>query len=306
LKETSGKLLACRRFFMRRTCLTLAALALAATPAAAAEPIVVAPNGPWNLDYADDKCMLARLFGEGENTHFLAFQQYWPAREAGVTVAGPSFDRFRSLARTEVRFFDGQQPMQTTPFTGSVGTYGTGIIFSTLRPDTGVPEANKLGETGQPGLPQMDVALGQQMQFFELQQGGRTVRLETGAMDEAFAALNQCTLSLLTEWGLDAERHLTAQSKPRWLNEEALVRKIVASYPRDALAQGEQAILRMRVIVSAEGSVESCTLIKATNTIRLESPVCDVMQRARFEPARDASGQPFRSLFATSITYRIG
>lgn len=291
---------------MRGVCLALATAALAVTPSSAAEPVAIAPNGPWNLDYADEKCMLTRLFGEGENMHFLAFQQYWPAREAGVTVAGPSFNRFRSLAKTDVRFFDEQEPMQTTPFTGSVGTYGTGVIFSTLRPDTGVPEANKLGETGQPGLPQMDVALGQQMRFFELQQGGRTVRLETGAMDEAFAALNQCTISLLGEWGLDAERHLTAQSKPRWLNEAALVRKIVASYPRDALAQGEQAILRMRVIVSADGAVESCTLIKATNTIRLESPVCDVMKRAEFEPARDANGQPFRSLFATAITYRIG
>jgi TonB family protein len=132
------------------------------------------------------------------------------------------------------------------------------------------------------------------------------VRLETGALDAAFKVLNQCTFDLLRDWGLDPERHLTAQSKPRWVNEAALVRKIVASYPRDALVQGEQAILRMRVIVSAEGTVESCTLIKATNTIKLDSPACEVMQRAQFEPARDANGQPFRSLFATSITYRIG
>ncbi|WP_197273774.1 energy transducer TonB [Porphyrobacter sp. AAP60] len=291
---------------MRRTILALAALAITATPAFGAEPVVVQPSSAWNLDYADDKCMLTRLFGDGDSTHFLAFQQYWPAREAGVTVAGPSFSRFRSLARTEVRFFDGHQPFRTTPFTGSVGGFGTGVIFSNLRPGSGEPEANKLGETGQPGLPQLDVNFGQQMQFVELQQGGRTVRLQTGAMDEAFKALNQCTLDLLGEWGLDPERHLTAQSKARWLNEEALVRKILSSYPRDALAQGEQAIMRMRVIVTAEGAVESCTLIKATNTIRLESSVCDVMQRARFEPARDANGQPFRSLFATSVTYRIG
>jgi TonB family protein len=292
---------------MRRTILAIAALttALSASPAQAA-PVVVQPSSPWNVDFAEDKCRLTRTFGEGDQRHFLAFQQFWPASEVGLTVAGPAFNRFRSLARTEVRLFEDQQPMRTTPFTGSVEGFGTGVIFSTLRLDTGQPEANKLGETGQPGLPQMDLAFAQKVQFVELQQGGRAVRLETGAMDEAFKVLNQCTLELLRDWGLDPERHLTAQSKPRWTNEAALVRKIVANYPRDALVQGEQAILRMRVIVSPEGTVESCTLIKATNTIRLDSPACEVMQRAQFEPARDANGQPFRSLFATSITYRIG
>jgi hypothetical protein len=52
--------------------------------------------------------------------------------------------------------------------------------------------------------------------------------------------------------------------------------------------------------------VESCTILKATQTEQLESPACKVMQRAQFEPARDAAGQPFRSLYVTSIIYRAG
>ena len=290
---------------MHRTLAALAVLAAATTPALAAEPVVLQPNGAWNLDYADQKCLLTRLFGEGKDTHFLAFQQYWPAREAGVTLAGPGFDRFRSLARTDVRFSEAQTPFETTPFAGTVGVYGPGVIFSNLRPDRGEPEQNVTGDTGKPGLPQLDPALGRQAEFIELAQSGRTVRLETGPMDGAFAALNACTLDLLRDWGLDPERHLTAQSGPRWLNQEALTRRIIANYPRDAWMQGEQGIMRMRVIVAADGSVESCTIISATKTERLESPACEVMQRAQFDPARDASGTPFRSLYATSITYRM-
>ncbi|TAD79661.1 MAG: TonB family protein, partial [Sphingomonadales bacterium] len=64
-------------------------------------------------------------------------------------------------------------------------------------------------------------------------------------------------------------------------------------------------IMRMRVIVADDGTVESCTIISSTNTKRLESPACEVMQRAEFDPARDANGTPFRSLYATSITYRM-
>lgn len=292
---------------MRLAVLTLSTLAtvIAAAPALGAEPVVIQPNGPWSLDHLDEKCLLTRLFGEGENTHFLAFQQHWPAAEAGVTAAGPAYDRFRSLARTDVRFYEAQEAFEAIPFTGMVGAYGPGVIFGNLRLDRDATELKEGEVPGRPVVPQMDLALARQAQFVELRQGNRTVRLVTGALDEAFAALNQCTLYLLRDWGLDPARLQTAQSGPRWINEDALVRRIVADYPRDALMQGEQGIMRMRVIVGADGTVESCTIISATKTDRLQSPACDVMARARFEPARDANGTPFRSLYATSITYRM-
>jgi len=294
---------------MRRAILaftTLTAALASASASAQAETVVLEPSSPWNVDFGVDKCRLARTFGVGKDRHLLAFQQYWPGDQAGLTVAGPAFKRFRSLARTEVTFLADQKPLRTTPFTGTVEGFGTGVIFSAIKIDSGEPETDLIDEAPQSGLPQMDVGLGQQVQFLALRQGGRDVRLDTGPLGDAFKVLNQCTLDLLRDWGLDPERHLTAQSLPRWINQEALTRKVIANYPKGALAQGEQAIMRMRVVVSAQGTVESCTILKATKTTQLESPACDVMKAARFEPARDAAGQPFRSLYVTSITYRIG
>lgn len=293
---------------MRHAVLALAALPLTLTAAAAhAEPVVLKAGSPWNVDFGQDKCRLTRTFGGGENQHLLAFQQFWPASNAGLTIAGPAFERFRSLQRTEVRFFDGQEPMRTTPFTGQVEQYGSGVIYSSIRITEGEPsDTNEVDAPRAGGIPLLDSAEGDLVQFVELKQGGREVRLETGPLGEAFKVLNQCTLDLLRDWGLDPDQHVTATSLPRWINQAALTRKIVSDYPSDAYSQGEQAIMRMRVIVSEEGRVESCTIIKATDTDRLESPACRVMQGARFEPARDAAGQPFRSLYVTSITYRIG
>lgn len=292
---------------MRRNVLALAALATSLTPvpALSADPVVLKPSSPWNVDFAADQCRLTRLFGEGENQHYLAFQQYSPGDRAGLTVAGPAFKRFRSLERTMVRFFDTQEPLRTEPFAGTVETYGTGVIYSSIGFDEDEPEPNQPDIPTTSGLTQMDLALGKQMQFVELRQGGRQVRLDTGPLDAAFDVLNQCTLDLLREWGLDPERHLTAQNRPRWTNQQALVQRIIADYPDEAQRNGEQGIMRMRLIVSAEGAVESCTILKATKTRELESPACRVMQRAQFEPARDATGQPFRSYYATSITYRM-
>jgi TonB family protein len=289
---------------MRRTLLALAALS-AAVPAQA-KPVVLTPSSQWTVDFADEKCRLVRTFGEGEGRHLLAFHQYWPSRDVGMTVAGSAFKRFVSLARTDLRVFEAQEPVRQTPFTGKVEGYGEAVIYSSVQLDGSEPDEDPTDGSAPRAVALIDTAFGKQVQFLELSQGQREVRLETGPMDAAFEVLNQCTMDLLRQWGLDPEQHRTALSGPKWLNRDALVRRIVANYPRGALGQGEQGIMRMRVIVGADGSVESCTMLKATNTTRLESPACEVMQRAKFAPARDATGQPFRSFYATGITYKIG
>lgn len=289
---------------MHRALLALAALSTAfAMPLQAAKPVVLKPNGPWNVDFGQDVCRLQRLFGSAEDKHVLVFTQYWPSKRAGLTLAGSTLGRFRTLERTSIRYNEGQEPLQAAAFEGNFADIGQALIF----PGVSLTESTTL-ENREPGserpFTQMDVALGKTVQFVAVTQGGREVRFETGALDKTFEVLNQCTIDLLTKMGLDAQKHVTMTSEARWLNREALSRRIAAQYP--AAARGEQGIMRMRVIVGVDGKVEECRILKATATQFLESPACEIMRRAQFEPARDAAGEPFRSLFATSITYRIG
>ncbi len=288
---------------MRRTLLALAVLA--ATVPAQAEPRVLKPYGPWNVDFGEDICRLQRLFGSSEDKQVLVFQQYWPSDRAGLTLAGSAFGRFRSLERTDLRFYEGQEPLRAGAFTGTFGDIGDALIFPNISLEKPEPLESKETVSDKP-FTQMDVALGKKARFVQVRQGSKEVRFETGPLNAAFEVLNQCTLELLRGMGLDADKHITMQSEARWLNRDALVRRIVADYPDEAQANGEQGIMRMRVIVTAEGTVESCKILKATDTQRLESPACKVMERAQFAPALDAEGTPFRSLYATTITYKIG
>lgn len=291
---------------------TPAALALAGVLAvtlvspALAEPTVLKPSGNWHVDYGDDVCRLGREFSDGKNTHYFTLKQYWPAASAGMTVAGPGFRRFVSREKTTLRFAADNPGFEGRPFTGTVEGYGPALVFSAINLAKGEPVPNQPdADDSESGRGALDLREAAKVRFVEFKQGVRIVRLETGPLADAFKVMNDCTASLVKEWGLDPERLRTAQSGPRWINQAALVRKIAAAYPGGALLRGEQGIMRMRVIVDAQGAVEQCTIIKATETERLESPACEVMKSAEFEPARDAAGQPMRSYYATSITYQI-
>lgn len=288
---------------MRHAVLVLAATLSLAAPAQA-KPVDIAPSSPWNVDFGADKCRLARFFGDGENRHLLFFEQYWPGDRFGMTVAGPSYKRFQSGIRTDIRFADAQKPFETRPFTGTVGDYGSGVIFSTL--SLARDEAREAAEDAAPTrVPSLDPDTARQAEFVSLRQRGDEIRLLSGPLDEAFAVLDNCAIDLIGTWGLDVAQHRTATRLPRWINKEAVVKRIVAVYPREALNSGEQGIMRMRVTVSEQGTVEACAIIKATTTEQLESPACKAMQGALFEPALDANGKPMRSYFAETIVYRL-
>ncbi|MEE4339096.1 energy transducer TonB [Erythrobacter sp.] len=290
---------------MRDTYALLVLTASLASAPAGAEVVDIAPSSAWNVDFADDKCRLARLFGEGENRHLVFFEQYWPSEGFGLTVAGPSFDRFRSRRRTELSFFDGQDPQRTEPFTGKVAGFGPGVIYSSAALAPADEVSDEQGDDRTTRLSQLDPGLASKVAYVGIKQRGDEIRLLTGPLDEAFEVLNQCTAGLVAEWGLDFERQRSASRMPEWTNMAAVVRRIQKDYPRTALNRGEQGLMRMRVIVSPEGLVEECTIIKATDTEKLESPACDAMQDAKFTPALDAAGQPMRSYYVTRITYQI-
>jgi TonB family protein len=295
---------------MRRTVLILAAVSTVLSGApASAETLEIKPSSPWNVHFAEDKCRLAGFFGEGEDRHALIFEQHWPAGHFGLTIAGPRLRTFRESQSTNLKFFDDQANRETKPFRGDLGEFKHALIFSsaTLDPSDESTQAQAEAESSLADgrLPGIDTDFARQIRFVSVRQRSSELRLMTGPMEDAFKVLNQCAEDLVSTWGLDVEQQRTASRRPRWINEEKVVTKIAKSYPRKALSFGEQGILRMRVMVDQSGKVDDCVIIQATIAKKLKSPACDAMAQAQFEPALDAQGQPMRSYFATSISYRI-
>lgn len=272
------------------------------------------PLTPWGLDYGEDKCRLARLFGSEQDRHVLLIEQSWPSSGFTLIAAGSSFRRFRRGTTIFVGM-QGDVPMRRTelPPTANLAEFGPTIILSLgLRPKAQDaaerlligPDADDASQSG-PAATGLDPDEGAKIDRVILKRRrGKPVSFETGNLEDAFKAINSCTTDLLSSWGLDPEKHRSF-TRANWLNEERITKKIMDDYPADALSEGEQAIFRMRVIIDEQGAVAECKISAATTTEELESPACKAMQGARFSPALDAEGMPMRSFFATSVSYRI-
>jgi len=285
---------------------------------AAREPVVLKARTPWNVDFGETKCRLARTFGEGEDMHVLLVDQHYPSSGASVTVAGSSFKRFTNRKETTVALGDATEPFETPAMKAELGRISHGLVFSNIyfgenqpaiiTQGRGKPDnAKKDADEDAPARisTQLNTQFGSAVEYLSFKQGSREVRLETGPLGEAFEVLNTCTSDMLSEWGFDVETQRLVTKGPVWTNRDAVTRRILDSYPRAALRRGESAVLRMRVTIDEQGSVEDCVINEVTQTETLQSPACEQMQRAEFEPAVNVVGQPVRSFFTTTITYRI-
>ena len=307
---------------MRLSALTLVSACVIAgissTAEAKGEPVVLTPGSNWNVDFGATKCRLARTFGEGEDIHVLLIDQHYPSSGATLTVAGPSFRGFRNRKETYVALGDALEPFKTEPLTAELGSIRHGLVFPNIyfkqlqpviaRNGQKPPEraSEQAGADAQVRTsPQLDTGFGAAVSYLSFRQRSREVRLDTGPLGEAFEVLNTCTRDMIRDWGFDVESQLAVVKGPVWTNQESVSRRIADRYPAKALRRGESAVLRMRVTIDTEGRVEDCVINEVTMTEALESPACEEMRRAEFEPAINAAGDPVRSFFTTSITYRI-
>ncbi|MEM6856702.1 MAG: TonB family protein [Pseudomonadota bacterium] len=265
----------------------------------------LAPLRPWNIDFSDNRCRLSRLFGSEEEPHLIFFEQAAPRGRFGVTFAGAELERFK---RTDDLALGAErdEPIERIDqyYHGDVTGIGPAIII----PDHSIGRFTTAGE-GSDGTPRLtragiDLEEAATIERFVLKKGKKVVSFETGDMMPAFQALNVCTSDLLRSWGLDPEKH-QAYRWPVWTNRVSVSQRIAREYPRGAINRRETGVFRMRVIVEEDGTISECFIEASTQNNQLDSPACLQMRRAKFEPARDAQGQPMRSFYATAISYAL-
>jgi protein TonB len=77
-------------------------------------------------------------------------------------------------------------------------------------------------------------------------------------------------------------------------------------YPAAALRAGEAGTVGFRLYVDETGTVSACYVTSSSGSAILDNTTCSLMKRrARFNPARDAAGQPIPAYYSNRLRWEI-
>lgn len=255
------------------------------------------PASPWQLDMADDRCRLARRFDSERGPGMVLFEQIAPGKQFDVTIAGPDFAK----ARQGSWFYAGMRSdleMETIdPLEYDIPGYANAITLGGVWIDDARPSR---GEVEGPASAAIDEASAGLVDRIVLQRSTTVVSFETRSLQAPFAALNSCTVDLLSLWGLDADAH-QAYLPPRMPKEKAFFSRLHHKLTSTPGNEGHRSLLRVRAMIASDGGVTKCHYEYALSSGGLEPDVCSEIREMQFAPATDANGQPIASFYSLSV-----
>jgi len=75
-------------------------------------------------------------------------------------------------------------------------------------------------------------------------------------------------------------------------------------YPDSAVKAGEQGYVTISFLIGLDGRMTDCKVVRSSGYPRLDAIPCKVLtKRARFTPAKDASGAPIVTHGTTSMSF---
>jgi len=256
------------------------------------------PASPWQLQLADDRCRLARRFESTKGPGMVLIEQIAPGQRFDLTIAGPDFAR----ARRGNWFYGGMRSdlemVTINPLEYEIAGYDNAILLGGISIDDDLsPEEDR-----QSRVAAVDPAAADLVERIVLQRSTTIVSFETGNMKAPLEALNACSHDLLLEWGLDAEAHSTYHRPPKMPDERLYFRRLHHKLTSTPGNEGHKSLLRVRAIVTSEGSVTNCHHEYALSSGGLEPDVCQDIKDMQFDPATDRDGKPMASVYSLSLT----
>lgn len=281
-------------------------LASAAAPA----PLILKPTSAWQVDYADERCRLARQFGEGKQTVFLIMDRFAPTDSFRLTISGPLVKTFVEKGDADIQFGPNEQKQQLAFLKGNLGEDPALVFTSSAR--IAPPSAAELlaikNRAKTEWVVVQPISEDRQKAVRHLRVGKplrKPVMLETGSMRGPLSALDTCIDNLLTSWGVDIEKHKTLgravtplDSPEKWI--------VSSDYPSNMLSAGQPALVNFRLSIGPDGVPTACHIQATTRPKEFDNAVCkSVMRRARFSPALDAKGLPLASYYQNTVYFRL-
>lgn len=283
----------------------LAAFLMSATPLSAQDLKTFKPASAWALNYGDDYCRLMRDFKSGDEVVGVFLERTQPGPMFRLILVGNSIKLFRSAPDIGYRLHPSGAPRVAQKLRYQTAD---GQQYLNLGPTTFADMAPPA-----PGAPPMmpppytregEGAAAAKVTGIALDRGlTNPILVETGALGEAARALQACADDLISSWGLDAEKH------------KSLIRVAMPAQPTaglitsDAIPFADFAKLNggnneIRMMIDKTGSATSCHIHWPTLGEPTNKKICaSLMEKGKFLPALDQSGQAIDSYWITSAFF---
>ena len=256
------------------------------------------------LDYADDSCALRRTFGPEDEPTWLEIRQYSPRQNYRLTVASAQYDRRRRQDPVGTFLPGGEEFRDRMAAFGEYGEGMDGVVWHQ-------PIVSRGDFLDAEGLfddkTYREAELQRREVVNSLQLGGvfnDVLILQTGKLSVPLAALDDCNADLMRHLGVVPFDELAIQPEPVDLMDWGS--KLMHSYPTAMLRSGIEGQIVLRLIVEAAGRPSACLVQEPVVDAEYEDFVCgELLTKGRFNPGRNAEGDPIRSMHSLTIVYTL-
>ena len=286
---------------MRKILIAAAAAGLVTTPAQAADdsaPSVYEPSGPWQADFGEDYCRLARSFSDGEHELFLALERIQPGPMARLILIGDEFRLFRRATQLGYRYLpsgDDRMALLLRSETGDGQQYlNLGDIM--MGPAFVPPEPGSPPTPPAPYTREGELDFAKDVTGIELDEGLlQSMQIDTGALKAPIEVLQACADDLLKYWGLDPEKHKTL-TRPAFPASDATKWLPAGTLSFEDFGKLSGGANQIRLLLDEAGKPKSCDVHWPSLSENTNKAVCKaLLEKAEYTPALDVSGQPMAS-----------
>lgn len=268
-----------------------------------AEVLTLEPTTPWNVNYGDASCSLRRNYGSGEFTLVSQFEIRGPVGFLDVSLA--SRELKTQLGEVSYRF----EPDNTfhKPPVATKVNFGDGLEGVRFTASLVSASSRQGAQDDEPVQPTQEDRQEREAGIHGLTVKGafkRTVFIRTGPVDDAMGVMRACMDDLLASWGFDPSLDDSVAIPPSRIDPVGLAVRVMQAYPRRLRRSGISAKESVLVSVDATGRLTKCHAHNPEPHPEFEKAACDtLLDHARYEPARDADGNPVESFDGFTLIF---
>lgn len=260
-------------------------------------------SGDWRLSHNSYSCTLVRDFARGRQRALLSLRRVHPGASIQYGVFGDVIERGRDPVIAG--FIPSQSLTAHSELASAKLKQTPGFVFNELAYREAARASDGSGVS--PDTVRTRARLIANTTHFVVQGlSERPIALQTGSMTEPLEKLDRCARDRLAEMGITEEVVAATASAPKPRDLKNWAEKISNIYPAEALRNGFDGTVEMRIIVDVEGKPRHCHVANQMIARTLREAACAAMlEHARFTPALNTRGEPLPGIAFQRVRYLI-